>query len=195
MMETPFNEGPFKMKPLGYCDCDAPFYLIQGIIHYTCDKCKSGSPVGTCSICFEPVYLLKDQLHRTCSCGTADVGNITYTVSTVLDPRALTARIFSLMPWRKSEPSLDDSTSEMSYPEHSHSYGSQRDFNAIEPPSHEHVRKIYNAICLAMRIHQGNCKDCDMLAEQGLMCAEWLHMSDSRKFWSKRLPEDEACSA
>lgn len=189
----------FSMKPLGFCDCNAPFYLIDGIINYSCDECKSGSPVGNCSICYANVYLIKKQLCRTCDCGTAAIGNITHTIDTItaiLDPHALAKAIFPQIALGSSaETSLLDSTSEMSHAEESHSQAAQREIEAVLPPSHEHVRKIYGAICLAMTAHAVHCDDCDMLSEQGLMCPQWLSLSDSRKFWSKRLPEDERCSA
>lgn len=183
----------FSMRPLGFCDCNAPFYLIDGIINYSCNRCKSGSPVGNCSICYGPVYLIKSQLCRTCDCGSAAIGNITYKVTAMLDPQALTSQITI---GSSTVPLPFPSSSALSPDDESHSHASECEIDGIVlPPSPDHVRKIYKAICLAMTYHASHCRDCDMLASQGLMCPQWIQMSDSRRFWSKRLPDNEVCSA
>jgi len=190
----------YSMRPLGFCDCNAPFYLIKGLIYYSCDRCKAGSPVGNCTICYGSVYLINSKLHRTCDCGTAAVGNITHTIDTItaiLDPYALAKAIFPPIALGSPlEPSLPDSTSEMSQPEDSLSQAAHSENDGILlPPSPDHIRKIYSAISLAMTYHASHCTDCDMLSEQSLMCPQWIQMSDSRRFWSKRLPDDERCTA
>jgi hypothetical protein len=182
----------YSMRPLGFCDCNAPFYLIKGLIYYSCDRCKAGSPVGNCTICYGAVYLINSKLQRTCDCGSANVGNITYKVTAVLDPQALTSQITT---GSSTEPLYLPSYSEMSQTEEDHSHVSQSETDAVLPPSPDHIRKIYKAISLAMTYHASHCTDCDMLSEQSLMCPQWIQMSDSRRFWSKRLPDEDRCSA
>ena len=152
----------FSMRPLGFCDCNAPFYLIDGIINYSCNRCKSGSPVGNCSICYGGVYLIRNKLHRTCDCGTASIGNITHTIDTItaiLDPYALGKAIFSqIAPESSTVPLSFPSSSALSLDDESHSHASECDSDGICPPSPDHVRKIYGAISLTMRVHQSACK-------------------------------------
>ena len=155
-------------------------------------------PVGHCTICNAPVYLVKNQIRRICTCGTANCGNIIHTTGTItalLNPSALTSAI-QIAAQSSTEPLLFSSSVDMDQPEDSHSQPAQRDCDALqEEVTPERARRIYKMICLAMRIHRSDCPSCAMLAIQDLTCPTHIAMNDGRLFWSKRLPREEAYSA
>lgn len=159
-------------------------------------------PVGHCTICNAPVYLVKNQIRRICNCGTAMIGNISYTANTItalLQAGTLTDLTFPpIAPQRSTVPLSFSSPDAMDKPDEDHSHPSQCDSKALladEEITPERVRRLYGTICLAIRIHRSECSDCAMLAAQNLTCPTHIAMEDGRLFWSKRLPQGEQCSA
>jgi hypothetical protein len=142
-------------------------------------------PCGYCFWCHAPLYLIKAEIYRTCSC----MGDFAGCLSII---SAAPPEIQFL-----STPPASPRPESMPY----------ASFEIPDPDSItvEQARARYNSICQDIRAHQARCKVCDalqrscttqeLLSRLDVMCQEQRMMWQSRLWWSKKMPPEEVCYA
>jgi len=143
-------------------------------------------PVGHCTICFAPVYLIKNQIRRVCPCGTANVGNVTYTITALLQPSVLTDLTFpKIATGCDSGPSLLESPIDMDGPEESYSHASQRETDGIEEDNitADIANRMYGHAMRKSLDHLKTCTSCKFLAKQDEVCSIMCRLRKHRDRW------------